>query len=415
MFSFIHAADIHLDSPMLRLEGYEGAPVEQIRQATRRALDKLIELAISEKVDFVLISGDLYDGDWKDYNTGLFFLSRMARLTDAGIGVYIVAGNHDAANKMTRSLRMPEGVHTFDPLSPSTFHIEHAAAAIHGQSFPSGAVNRDLSADYPPALKGYFNIGMLHTCATGSRDHAPYAPCSVEGLRMKGYDYWALGHIHKRQTLCEDPPILFPGNLQGRNIRETGEKGCLLVRVQDGIPDYQFRPLEVFRWERCTVDVTDLASESEILERVLSSLSEICSQTDLAMALRVNIIGGCPAHDRIGSDPERFLNVIRAETISFLYDRVWIEQVKLNTSAIPGEDLHGAGGPVEILLDLIDEIGADPEQLSQIGACLGDLWDKLPQELKSSEAAVSPKDPGAVLSLLNEVRPMLVQRLGISK
>jgi DNA repair exonuclease SbcCD nuclease subunit len=415
MFSFIHTADIHLDSPMLRLAGYEGAPVEQIRQATRRALDNLVNLAVSEKVDFVLISGDLYDGDWKDYNTGLYFVSRMARLADAGIGVYIVAGNHDAANKMTRSLRMPEGVHIFNSSAPATFYIQQAAAAIHGQSFPSGAVNRDLSADYPAAHKGYFNIGMLHTCATGSRDHDPYAPCSVEGLRRKGYDYWALGHIHKRQTLCQDPPILFPGNLQGRNIRETGEKGCLLVRVRDTTADYQFRPLEVFRWERCTVDVTNLATESEVFEKLLNSIAQTCSQTDLGMALRVEVFGTCPAHDRIGSDPERFLNIIRAETISLLYDRVWIEQVKLNTSAMAGEDFHGAGGPVEILLDLIDEIGADPEQLSQIGACLADLWDKLPHELKGSEGAVSPKDPGAVLSLLNEVRPMLAQRLGISR
>ncbi|MDR3555675.1 MAG: DNA repair exonuclease [Syntrophobacteraceae bacterium] len=415
MFSFIHAADIHLDSPMLRLEGYEGAPVDQIRQATRRALDNLVNLAISEKVDFVLISGDLYDGDWKDYNTGLYFLSRMKRLAEAAIPVFFIAGNHDAANKMTKSLRMPEGIHTFGSKAPATFYVEEAGAAIHGQSFPSGAVNRDLSSDYPAAIKGYFNIGMLHTSATGSSDHDPYAPCSVEGLRMKGYDYWALGHIHKRQTLCQDPPILFPGNLQGRNIRETGEKGCMLVKVENGRPGYEFFPLDVFRWAQCEADVTGEQTESGVLEKIMSSVSAIACESDLSMALRVNVTGACPVHDRVCSDPERLANSIRAEAISMLRDRVWIEKVKLNTSPPAGEALDGAGGPVEVLLKMMDEIGADTDLLEELGGCLNDLWMKLPSEIRSGETAVCPKDPAAIARLLHEVRPMLVQRLGISK
>ncbi len=415
MFSFIHAADIHLDSPMLRLEGYEGAPIEQIRQATRRALDNLVNLAIAEKVDFVLISGDLYDGDWRDYNTGLYFLSRMARLAEAGIAVHIIAGNHDAANRMTKSLRLPEGIHRFGSRTPGTFHIEEAGVAIHGQSFPSGAVSRDMSADYPAPIKGYFNIGMLHTCAAGSSEHDPYAPCSVEDLKMKGYDYWALGHIHKRQALCEDPPILFSGNLQGRNIRETGPKGCMLVRVENGRPVYEFCPLDVFRWEQCEVDVTGEGTETGVFEKIMNRVSALASGSELPMAVRVNIVGACPVHDRIGSDPERLAGVIRAETISLLRDRVWIEKVKLHTSPVSDEDSDGAGGPVEVLLNLIDEIGADPDQLAEMGACLTDLWDRLPHEIRTGEAAVSPNDPAALVRLLNEVRPMLVQRLGISK
>ena len=415
MFSFIHAADIHLDSPMVKLEGYEGAPVELIRQATRRALDNLVHLAISEKVDFVLISGDLYDSDWKDYNTGLFFISRMARLADEKIPVFIIAGNHDAANKMTKSLRLPEGVHSFGSRKPDTFLIDDAGVAIHGQSFPSGAVTRDISADYPAAVKGYFNIGMLHTCATGSSEHDPYAPCSVEGLRLKEYDYWALGHIHKRQELSKDPPILFPGNLQGRNIRETGRKGCMLVRVENGRPGYEFCPLDVFGWEQCEVDVSGEKAESGVVEKIMNAVSAAASGSDHPMAVRVGVVGVCPVHDRIGSDPQRLETVIRAETISLLRDRVWIEKVRLDTSPPAGEDIDGAGGPVEVLLNLIDEIRADPEQLVEMGACLSDLWDKLPHEVRTGGAAVSPNDSGPLARLLDEVRPMLVGRLGILK
>ncbi len=415
MFSFIHAADIHLDSPMLRLDAYEGAPVEQIRQATRRALDNLVELAISEKVDFLLISGDLYDGDWKDYNTGLFFLSRMARLAQAGISVHIIAGNHDAANKMTKSLRLPEAVHRFESRSPATVRLEKTGVAIHGQSFASAAVNRDLSTAYPAAIEGYFNIGMLHTCAAGSSEHDPYAPCTIEGLKSKGYDYWALGHIHKRQTLCQDPPILFPGNLQGRSIRETGEKGCVLVKVQNGQPECQFHPLDVFRWEQCEVDLGGEKTESGAMEKIMNRVSAIASGSDISMALRVNVFGACPAHNKIAADPERLLNLIRAGAIFCLQDRVWIEKVKVDTSPPSSEESLGQGGPVEVLLELIEEIGADPDQMRALGSYLGDLWAKLPPEIKSGAGAVSPDDPGAIAQLLDEVRPLLVQRLRISE
>jgi len=222
MFRFLHAADIHLDSPLHKLDYYEGAPIDELRQATRRALDNLVQTAIRENVSFVLISGDLYDGDWKDYNTGLYFVSQTSKLRDAGIPVYIVAGNHDAAGKISRALRFPESVHLFPSQKPATLRINNIEVAIHGQSFASPAVKKDLSAKYPPPLPGFFNIGMLHTCATGREGHEPYAPCTLDGLRSKGYDYWALGHVHQHEVLMDDPLIVFPGNIQGRHVRETG-------------------------------------------------------------------------------------------------------------------------------------------------------------------------------------------------
>jgi DNA repair exonuclease SbcCD nuclease subunit len=150
MFRFLHAADIHLDSPLHKLDYYEGAPVDELRQATRRALDNLVQTAIRENVSFVLISGDLYDGDWKDYNTGLYFVSQTSKLRDAGIPVYIVAGNHDAAGKISRALRFPESVHLFPSQKPATLRINNIEVAIHGQSFASPAIKKDLSAKYPP-------------------------------------------------------------------------------------------------------------------------------------------------------------------------------------------------------------------------------------------------------------------------
>ena len=113
MFKFIHAADIHLDSPLRGLDKYEGAPVESIRGATRRAFANLVSLSISEHVDFVILAGDIYDGDWKDYNTGLFFVKELSRLEEAGIPVVLLYGNHDAQSRITKSLTLPENTRPY--------------------------------------------------------------------------------------------------------------------------------------------------------------------------------------------------------------------------------------------------------------------------------------------------------------
>src|SRR5271166_4274433 len=194
--SFIHAADIHLDSPLKGLERYENAPVERIRGATRRAFTRLIDLAIEKRVEFVLIAGDLYDGDWRDYNTGLYLTRQLGRLRDMGIRVFIIAGNHDAANKMTRTLRLPDNVRLLAHDRPETVRLDDLGIAIHGQSFAKAAVVENLAAAYPAPLSGCINIGLLHTALSGADGHERYAPCTLEELRGRSYDYWALGHVH---------------------------------------------------------------------------------------------------------------------------------------------------------------------------------------------------------------------------
>lgn len=167
MFTFLHAADIHLDSPLRGLDRYDGAPVEAIRQATRRALENLVSTAIEEEVSLVIIAGDIYDGDWREFNTGLYFVSQMVKLKDAGIPVYAVSGNHDAANRMTKSLPLPANVTVFSSKRPETVVIEDLDVAIHGQSFADTCTTVDLASGYPPPAGGRFNIGVLHTSLSG--------------------------------------------------------------------------------------------------------------------------------------------------------------------------------------------------------------------------------------------------------
>ena len=158
----------------------------------------------------------------------------MARLGRAGIPVFVIKGNHDAHSVVTRSITLPSNVTVFGVRSAETHVIEHLGVALHGQSFADRQVPENLARDYPAPMPGMFNIGILHTSLTGRPPHADYAPCTLDDLRMRGYDYWALGHVHAFEVISQDPFVVYPGNIQGRNIRETGEKGAVLVSVSDG-------------------------------------------------------------------------------------------------------------------------------------------------------------------------------------
>ena len=281
-FSFIHAADIHLDSPLTGLEQYEGAPVEKIRSATRDAFKNLVQTAIEKRVAFIIIAGDLYDGNWKDYNTGLFFVSQMVRLQKENIRVFLIRGNHDAASLITKELKLPENVKELSIHEAETVLLDDLGVAIHGQGFASRSVEENLVKNYPRKKDGYLNIGILHTSATGREGHENYAPCSIDDMKEKGYDYWALGHIHLRELLHEkEPVILFSGNIQGRHIRETGDKGCTLVEVKDGaIDSFIHLSLDVLRWELCEIDASEIDSIDELMVNIQESLENRLQEAD---------------------------------------------------------------------------------------------------------------------------------------
>lgn len=411
MFRFIHAADIHLDSPLKGLEQYEGAPVEIIRTAPRKALINLVDLAIEESVDFVLIAGDLYDGDWRDSNTGIFFIRQAQRLRDAGIPLYLISGNHDAANRMTRNLQLPENVTFFSNAQAETKLIPELDVAIHGQSFATAAVYDNLAQSYPAARSGCFNIGLLHTCATGSEGHERYAPCTLEDLKAHNYDYWALGHIHNREIMCEDPLIAFSGNIQGRHIRETGPKGCLLVTVDDERRlATEFRALDVIRWERAIVDLNGARSLEETLDRVSAVMETQFGQTEgNPLALRIELQGACPAHKELLARRHQLIAEIRVRALDVGGGEIWIEKTKINTSApTPGNtDISDdALGEIE---QLFTEVKTNPELLTELGCDFSKVIQKLPANVRNS--ALRLNDPEWLNELLTEAESVLTSHL----
>jgi DNA repair exonuclease SbcCD nuclease subunit len=411
--SFLHAADIHLDSPLKGLERYEGVPVDRIRGATRRAFARLIDLALEKRVDFALLAGDLYDGDWRDYNTGLYLVQQLRRLHECGIPVFIIAGNHDAANKMTRALKLPENVRVLAHERPETAVLNDLGVAIHGQSFATAAVTENLAAAYPSPRSGYVNIGLLHTGLGGIDGHERYAPCSIEELRCRGYDYWALGHVHARQDLWNDPPIVFPGNLQGRHIREQGPKGCVLATISSNHTiTHVFHRLDQVRWARADVDVSGLQTESDALTRTGEMFDQLlASESDLdnLLAVRVNLTGTTDLNARLRADSERFIAEIRALATAHSADRLWIEKVEIQ--ARPRHAITVPDGPMQALMEVMEELRADPGSMPMLIKELAELKRKLPAELIHDADAPSLDDPGWLRTLLEQVQPFLLDLL----
>lgn len=385
---FIHASDLHIDSPLRGLDRYEGAPVERLRTATRSAFERLIDTALAERVDFVLFAGDIYDCDWQDFHTGLFFRGQLVRLERAGIRVFIVQGNHDAQGVISKQLVLPPNVTVFSSRTAQTVRLDELSVAIHGRSFPEREVNEDLVPAYPAPVPGFFNIGMLHTSLTGRAGHDTYAPTDLPTLLRKGYDYWALGHVHAREVLSEQPRIVFPGNLQGRHAKETGGKGCELVTVEGGRIEAEFVVLDVVRWSQVDVLLTGvdrLESLSEMFHHALEPV--LTGATDRLHAVRVTLTGSTALHRMEADQPGTLAAAMRAAAQDISEAEVWIEQVRLDLST-PVDRAQSAErqDAVGELVRLVDSIlGDEAELMRRAQVELGELLSSIPQEVASGD------------------------------
>ncbi|RQR63272.1 DNA repair exonuclease [Burkholderia sp. Bp9002] len=410
---FIHAADIHLDSPLHGLSAYPDAPAAQLRNASRDALRQLVDRAIEEEVAFLVIAGDLYDGDWKDHNTGIFFGQQMGRLRKAGIRAFVLWGNHDAESEMTKKLTLPDNVTVFSHRKPEVHLLREFNVALHGQSFKDKAVVDNLAIGYPAPVAGHYNIGVLHTALEGNTAHANYAPCTLAELHAKGYDYWALGHVHEFQQWSGPSTVVFPGNLQGRHIRETGRRGAVLVTVENGHTQVERLFLDVLRWEAVSVDASDCVSIADLSRKIGQSLEALLAvDGHVPRAVRVTVTGQTPAHGLFfGRAPQ-----LRAEVLNQIgiigNERLWLEKVKLATSAM--HEPHGEREQLEALDDLkqiLADAAHDPEFLALLERDLRPFVGKVRSDVKEDSPLLELARSGELAGLVQQVGPALLARL----
>jgi DNA repair protein SbcD/Mre11 len=381
-FSFIHAADLHLGSPLSGLATRDADLARRLAAAGRQAFEDLVTQAIERSVAFVVVAGDVYDGDWADNTIGLFFARQVGRLDRAGIPTILVRGNHDAESVITRAITLPPSVHVFPANRAGTHRIEALRVALHGRSFQGRAVEENLSLTYPAALPGWFNLGILHTSCTGHAAHETYAPCSVADLSGRGYDYWALGHIHDYAELSRDPWIVFPGNLQGRSIRECGEKGAVLVEVADGrVTGLTRLALDRARFERVSVDLAEASDTRSAIEAVETALRPLAGLAASRLVLvRVHLVGTTKAHDALAADRESVTAEIQAAAHR-LHEDLWLERLKIETRRPPAAiDTSGAAiDPAALLADL----DRDPEFRTRAKAALAEIGGRMPATVEA--------------------------------
>ena len=412
---FIHTADIHLDSPLSGLAAYKDAPVDLLRNVTRDAFTRLVDLAIEEAVDFMVIAGDLYDGTWKDYNTGHFFCREMGRLNQAGIPVYLLFGNHDADSEMTKKLTLPANVHLFDSRKPSTFRIDALKVALHGRSYKEAATVENLASSYPAPLAGWLNIGVLHTALEGYAAHANYAPCSVAELNAKGYDYWALGHVHDYSVIQTSPWIVFPGNLQGRHIRETGPRGAVMVNANAaGIQTVDRLLVDLLRWEVVAVDASEAGTLQDVTRLVGQAFERLLANTPghLFLSVRICIQGRTKAHGELFGLESQLREEVLGQAAGQGTDRLWVEKVRLETQPLTdGSELALRTDALADLQRLLDQAPTDPGFLESLMQDLRPLVDKAPMELIRRLPELEAIRQGQVGELVKSVSPGLLAYL----
>jgi exonuclease SbcD len=411
---FIHAADIHLDSPLTGLAAYPDAPADLLRSATRDAFTNLVTVALEEAVDFIVIAGDLYDGDWKDFNTGIYFAGQMGRLKAAGIAVYLLYGNHDADSEMTKKLALPDNVHVFPNNKAGTFLLPALKVALHGRSFKDAATTDNLAVGYPDPVPGWLNIGVLHTALEGNAAHANYAPCSIAELEARGYQYWALGHVHEYRLWRGAALIAFPGNLQGRHIRECGPRGALLVHAEGAeIGLVERLHVDVLRWHALEVDVADAANLAESVRAVGRALERLVAEHGtLPMVVRVTLCGATPAHGELFGLEAQLRAEVLAQAASIGSERLWIEKVRLETTP------HALAAQVTARSDALADLQAllakaefDPQFMHSLQEDLMQLIGKLPLEVIAAVAAVGEVRDNQTERLVRSIGPSLLDHV----
>ena len=383
MLRFVHSADLHLDSPFVGLRAVAPEEVSRtLRQATFEAYDNIVDLCIEERVDALLVAGDVYDGADRSLRAQLKFVDGLRRLDAAGIRSFICHGNHDPLDGWEARLDLPDSCTRFgaEVTGEPVFPDDPGKATVYGMSYPRREVRENLSPHFLDLPSGGFNIGLLHANVGGNPDHDSYAPCSVPDLQETDIDYWALGHVHTSVVLREDSPtIVYPGNPQGRHPNELGARGVYLVEVDgSGSVGLEFRAVDVIRWERRDLDIGELADEQQVISAIFGLADSALDGADGRPVVLRLVLGGRGPMNRWLRLPDTAPDVLERLNDEYADVRPWLwcERIQLETgSSIDRERIKQREDFTGDLARLVEDIAQSPEALEELRQPLRDLYE----------------------------------------
>ncbi len=343
MLRFIHAADLHLGNTGPSTLGLSPKWIERIKNASYKAFNNLIDQALALEVDFILLAGDLLDTSTPTLRSQLELYKGLNRISEANIKVFMVGGNHDPLNLKKAQSEMPEGVYLFGA-KPETISFKkkgRTLAQISGISYPTTRVNEDLSLLLKPGDCG-FQIALLHTNVSGYGNRDNYSPSELDSLIKKGFDYWALGHVHTKAILNENPYIVYPGTTQGQHINETGPKGFYLVEVDKKVK-MEFINSSVYLWENLELEAFDTLDKLDLAFEEL-----IAKAYEVPRVYRLKIKGRTPLYNSLLSEKEELESRFK-EASAYALESLVLEilpdldynQIKTEES-LPGEFIRTA-------------------------------------------------------------------------
>lgn len=382
-FSFIHAADLHLGSPLKGVGSGLPAVAEKLWSATFDAFSELVDLGIERSVDFILVAGDVFDLSGRSLRAQLTFRDGLSRLSDAGIRSFTVFGNHDPWEAWSSRISWPEGAHIFSPDQVDTviFSVgETPVAAVSGISYRQRHETRNLASLFKAEHSNLYQIALLHSNCGNNPDHGLYAPCSADGLRKTGFDYWALGHVHERKVLNVSPHIVYPGCTQGLTIRETGEHGCCIVSVSaDRQTTLAFQPLDTLRWQSMEIPITGLGTLDHLDRAIFNTLTRMGGQEGRRPVIgRIRLSGRGPLYIplRQPTIAEELLERSR-QLGEHLSPPVWIQSIE--NQCRPNVDLEKRRVVDDLLGQVLKnekDLGSRPKALtSNLMPALADIYD----------------------------------------
>ena len=415
VLKFIHTADLHLGSTFHGHAQYDDKTAQLLSNATYRAFKKIIELCIHEDVDFLLISGDIYDSQDKNIKAQLNFSQGLRQLDENGIRCIIVHGNHDPVSSWSKKVKLPESTIRFSCTEPEVHSYyspngKHLANIV-GMSFETELVFANLSKYYPEKEKDWpFTIGLLH-CNVGSIEgHDQYAPCNINDLKRCGYDYWALGHIHKPGVINEARPLVaYSGNPQGRDMGETGPRGCFLVTIdRSGSIKRKFIDTSSILWDKIQIDTGEIESLEDLDCLIREELSDLSYRQKKDIICRIELVGNNRIYDEIIDEDAiiEFTKNLNEEPVSSK-NRVLVDKITNNTRpVIDREEVKERNDIVSDICTIVDEIPHSSEMLEQIKESVDDLY----KNPKLRHLLQYPDDD-ELLSLISQAESFLLSRM----